>query len=103
MKWVLRKGTLWFMFTGLIAVASLTLAQQPTTGTSSDDDDAEMKKLVERACTSCHGIETITSAQKSKDEWTEVTRNMISYGAEVKEAQVAALAEYLAKRYGPKK
>jgi len=70
--------------------------------TYSADDDAETKKLVERACTTCHGLDMIESAQKSKDEWTDVTRNMISYGAEIKESQIEAVATYLAKHYGIK-
>ena len=103
MQSILKKGVLCFLLTALIAAASLASAQQPPAGTPGDDNDAEMKKLVERACTSCHSIEMVTTAQKDKDEWTDVIRNMVSYGAEVKEAQVPVLAEYLTKHYGPKK
>ena len=42
-------------------------------------------------------------AQKTKDEWNGVVREMISYGADIKEAQIPVVVEYLAKNYGPKK
>ena len=48
-------------------------------------------------------MDIVASAQKTKDEWTGVVREMISYGADIKESQIPAVAEYLAKNYGPKK
>src|SRR5215467_14778153 len=71
--------------------------------TYSQDPEAETKKLVEGSCGSCHGLELVTSAQKTKDEWTEVVRNMISYGATIKEPEIPSVADYLAKHYGQKK
>ena len=71
--------------------------------TYSQEPDAETKKLVESSCGSCHGLDLVTSAQKTKEEWTEVVRNMISYGATIKESQIPEVSEYLTKRYGPKK
>ena len=71
--------------------------------TYSQDPGAEPKKLVEGACGSCHGMDIVASAQKTKDEWNGVVREMISYGADIKEAQIPAVVEYLAKNYGPKK
>src|SRR5262245_52878754 len=70
--------------------------------TYSQDNDSETKKLVESSCGSCHGMDTVTSAQKTKEEWTEVVRNMVSYGAVIKESQIPAVVDYLAKHYGPK-
>src|SRR5215475_8820961 len=70
--------------------------------TYSQDSDAETKKLIEGSCASCHGMDTVTSAQKTKEEWTEVVRNMVSYGAAIKESQIPEVADYLAKHYGPK-
>ena len=48
-------------------------------------------------------MDIVASAQKTKDEWTAVVRDMISYGADIKEAQIPVVVEYLAKNYGPKK
>ena len=71
--------------------------------TYSQDPDADTKKLVVSVCGSCHGMDIVASAQKTKDEWNGVVREMISYGADIKESQIPAVAEYLAKNYGPKK
>ena len=71
--------------------------------TYSQDPEAETKKLVEGSCGSCHGLELVTSAQKTKDEWAEVVRNMISYGATIKEPEIPSVADYLGKHYGQKK
>ena len=73
-----------------------------TYSSSSSGSDDPTKKLVEGTCGSCHGMDTVTSAQKTKDEWADVVRNMISYGATVKEDQVAGVTDYLTKHYGPK-
>ena len=69
----------------------------------SQDPDADTKKLVEGSCGSCHGMDIVASAQKTKDEWNGVVREMISYGADIKEEQIPPMVEYLAKNYGPKK
>ena len=73
------------------------------TRTYSQDTSAETKKLVESTCGGCHGMEVVTSAQKSKDEWVGVVREMIGYGASLKEEQIGTVADYLGKNYGPKK
>jgi mono/diheme cytochrome c family protein len=71
--------------------------------TYSHDSGAEAKKLVEGSCGSCHGMDVVTSAQKTKEEWTGVVREMISYGATLQESQIPEVADYLAKNYGLKK
>ena len=71
--------------------------------TYSHDSSAEAQKLVEGSCGSCHGMDVIISAQKTKEEWTGVVREMISYGATIQESQIPEVADYLAKNYGPKK
>ena len=160
MKWV-RKGTLWFMLTGMIGAASLASPQQTaddakgkalveskckschdlqaldtemldkagwkdlvssmrTKGADLKDDEAttivdylarsfppdnaEMKKLIEKDCSSCHDFERTSGAQRTKDQWADTVTEMISYGSSLKGAQVDAVADYLARHYGlPKK
>src|SRR5262249_42406113 len=80
-----------------------TIVVNYLTKTYSQDSGAETKKLVEAICGSCHGMDIVISAQKTKDEWTGVVREMVGYGADIKEPQIPSIAEYLAKNYGPKK
>ena len=59
------------------------------------------KKLVERACgTSCHSVEVVTSQRMSKAEWNAVVQNMIAHGAQVSDAEVSTIVEYLANTLG---
>jgi cytochrome c5 len=71
--------------------------------TYSQGPDAETKKLVENVCGSCHGMDIVTSAEKTKDRWGEIVREMISKGGDIQESQIPAVVEYLGKNYGPKK
>src|SRR5262245_41818841 len=111
MKWVPIKTVLWIILAGLLTVAALAAQQQSTPGNddkdktkvSSPEADAETKKVVETSCGSCHGMDVVASAQKNKEEWTQVVRDMISYGASLKEAQIPEVADYLSRSYAPKK
>ena len=55
------------------------------TYSSSSSGDEATKKLVEGTCGSCHDMDIVASAQKTNDEWAGVVREMIAYGASVKE------------------
>jgi len=67
-------------------------------------DNAEMKKIIERDCASCHDFERTSASQRTKDQWYDTVTEMISYGSSLKPAQVDAVADYLARHYGlPKK
>src|SRR5215831_7996546 len=73
------------------------------TYSSSSSGDEATKKVVEGTCGSCHGMDIVASAQKTKDEWAGVVREMVAYGASVKEDQISDVADDLSKNYGPKK
>ena len=60
------------------------------------------KKILETACTTCHGLDGVQRQQLSRDGWENVVRNMIGYGATVPDDQVPVLSDYLFKNYGPK-
>jgi cytochrome c5 len=66
----------------------------------SGPSEAEAKQLVESACTSCHGMDLITSQQRDKDGWKTVIQSMVDIGAELTPAQIEVVADYLAKTYG---
>ena len=60
------------------------------------------KKLLETSCTGCHDLETATGPRLSKVDWQDVIVRMVSRGAQVEDAQIPALAEYMFKNFGPK-
>jgi cytochrome c5 len=78
--------------------ASLSGAQTPTT----ELPDGEGKKIIVRACTSCHDTAEITKFKGfyTKSEWRDVVTTMVMYGAELKEGEAEVLVEYLAKHFG---
>jgi quinoprotein glucose dehydrogenase len=59
------------------------------------------KALVEHSCgTGCHSVEVVTSQRMNSAEWNSVVRNMLARGAQVSDAEVPAIVEYLAKTLG---
>lgn len=59
------------------------------------------KELFTERCNSCHAIATVTVRRASAEEWHEIVDRMVTYGAQVNEAEVEAIVSYLAKKYGP--
>ena len=61
------------------------------------------KAILESACTVCHGLDGLTNhVYETTDPYESLIRNMIGYGANVTDAQVPVLAEYMLKTYGKK-
>ena len=63
--------------------------------------EAAAKRLVDSVCRTCHTLERIEVAKYSGDQWRDIVRNMKTKGAQLDDADVAPLAEYLTKTYGP--
>ena len=61
----------------------------------------EGKEILERACTTCHGLtQTVKDEGLAKDGWRKIVQDMVALGADVKADQVNILAEYLAANFG---
>jgi virginiamycin B lyase len=57
------------------------------------------KETVQKACTSCHALSTVTNAGHNREEWTSVLHMMVTAGAPVPKDQIAAVTDYLAKNF----
>lgn len=57
--------------------------------------------LLEARCSTCHSISKATQARKTLEEWDQTVTRMIGKGAQLTDAEKAALIEYLARTYGP--
>ena len=67
-----------------------------------DDPPAvDGKKLLETSCTGCHDLDTVSALKLTRAEWQEMIRRMIAKGAEVEDAQIPTLTDYLSKNFGP--
>jgi len=58
---------------------------------------------VKAACTQCHNAARITEQHLTRQEWSTELDKMVGLGAEVQDADRAALLNYLSKNFGPEK
>ncbi len=65
--------------------------------------EGEGKKILERACVSCHGLDQVTSSSLDKDAWKSIAEEMRGYGSPVNDDETPVLIDYLVKNFGPKK
>lgn len=61
---------------------------------------ADGKALFEEKCTTCHAASRALSASKDKAGWVKTVEKMRKKGAQVDEAEAAAIVDYLAKEAG---
>ncbi len=64
--------------------------------------DGPGKRLTERICTSCHGIETAVSERHDREGWQKVIDDMVSRGADGTDEELKTVCEYLTKNFGTK-
>ena len=64
--------------------------------------DGDGKKILQASCTACHDLTEVTKFKGyyTRDDWRDVVKTMIEYGAVVKESDVDVLVEYLTKTLG---
>ena len=62
-----------------------------------------MQAKVKATCTQCHNASRITEQHLSRQEWSTELDKMVALGAEVPDADRAALLNYLSKNFGPEK
>ena len=74
---------------------------QPVQGEGKDLPEGTGKNIVAKVCKQCHGLEAITAAKRSAEEWDRVVNEMVSDGAPLKDEEIAIAAQYLAKYFGP--
>ena len=61
------------------------------------------KAILEAACTTCHSLDSLAShIYDTKEPYEGLVRNMIGYGANVTDGQIAPLVDYMFKTYGKK-
>ena len=95
MKWTFGKTAIWMM--AIIAVA--TMAYATTQDPSLPPGDG--KKILETACTACHGLEGVVKLHLDKDGWEGLVSSMVSNGAQVDQKDFPVLVDYLVKNFGP--
>jgi mono/diheme cytochrome c family protein len=87
----------------LVVLLSTLLAacgtSDPQAGGQDPSGALDGKALVEERCTQCHTLDRVTSAHKTKEEWTTTVERMVSNGANLDAEEQAAVIAYLAETY----
>lgn len=65
---------------------------------AADADEA----LVEKQCSSCHGMDQVTARNRTAAEWAETIDRMIGYGAQLSAEDNKKITDFLAAHYGAK-
>ena len=99
MKWMFGRTAVWLVLT--IATAALGFAAVQQNATL---PEGEGKKILESSCTACHGLDALDKFKGTykSNQWKDLIVNMKAYGAQVSDAQVTTLVDYLTKNFGPK-
>ena len=87
------------LLVSMLGVLALVLVLAACGGAEEPAADLDGKALTEERCTVCHNLQTVTSAKKSADGWQSTVERMIGKGAQLSDAEKAAVVEYLAEAY----
>jgi cytochrome c5 len=66
-------------------------AQQPNKG----------EQILNASCGGCHDLRPIQTSAHDKEGWNDVVQNMLQKGADVSDADIPVLVDYLADAHGP--
>jgi cytochrome c553 len=75
----------------VIAVLSMTVLACNTGGESRSPGE----DIVLTRCGSCHSLDKVHKAQKTRDNWQSTIKRMRKYGAQLTDDEVSTLADYL--------
>lgn len=85
------------------ATAQQPKAQEPKAPHQSPTTlpDGDGKAVVQRDCSQCHSLETVTRARLTRKQWEARIDEMIAKGAKLSDDDIDVVAAYLAKNFGP--
>ena len=88
----------------VITARAVMAASPPALQTGDDLPDGDGKKVLQASCTACHDLTEVTKFKGfyTRDDWRDVVKTMVEYGAKVKDGDVDVLVDYLAKNLGKK-
>src|SRR5438132_4939003 len=97
MKWIFGRTAMWIWAT--FAVATMTFAATQ----NAQLPDGDGKRILQTACTACHGLDGVTSLHMDKAGWEGLVSSMVSNGAQVDTKDFPVLVDYLVKNFGTAK
>jgi cytochrome c5 len=86
----------------LLAVGSARVtAATPAAAAPAAAQDEKGERVLNSSCGGCHDLRPVQSSARDKDSWNELVQNMLQKGADVADADIPVLVDYLAEHYGP--
>ena len=106
LRWVTAPVTI-LLFIALASPGAVRATKlEPVTSAQATDDlpEGDGKKILQASCTACHDLTEVTKFKGfyTRDDWRDIVKTMIEYGATVKAGDVDVLVDYLAKNLGKK-
>ena len=92
------KRTTKFLLAGLVAG---WFAWGGTAAQAQALPDGEGKEAIQASCNLCHGLNYITRAGRSAEEWRNLVSDMVSRGAPLTKDEFEQVLRYLAAHFGP--
>lgn len=90
-------GLVALLLAGSVVAACGSGSEDPVEQSVSVDGET----LLQERCTECHGLDRVTAAEKTGEEWEDTVTRMVNRGATLDEAEETVLVDYLAETYGP--
>ena len=59
------------------------------------------KEIVEMVCSQCHGLNNLTDARRTREDWDSVVSDMVARGAPLLIDEIDSVTSYLAEHFGP--
>src|SRR6476469_3599436 len=97
MKWIFGRTAMWTWVTLALATMAFAAVQDPQL------PEGDGKKILQTACTACHGLDGVVRLHLDKDGWEGLVSSMVSNGAQVDTKDYPVLIDYLVKNFGPSK
>ena len=97
MKLMFGRTAMWIWATLAAATMAFAAGQEPKL------PDGDGKKILQTACTACHGLDGVVNLHLDKEGWEGLVSSMVSNGAQVDTKDFPVLIDYLVKSFGPAK
>jgi cytochrome c5 len=97
MKWIFGRTAMWIWATLALATMAFAAVQDPQL------PDGDGKKILQAACTACHGLDGVVKLHLDKAGWEGLVASMVSNGAQVDSKDMPVLIDYLVKNFGDAK
>ena len=93
MKWIFGRTAMWIWATFAVATMAFAATQDVPL------PDGDGKKILQTACTACHGLDGVVSLHQDKAAWEGLISSMVSNGAQVDTKDFPVLVDYLVKNF----